>query len=433
MGRTLHSAKYQARIVDSRSSGGSSSAVGNSDFEDSDDEEAISQQVVHAVEGQMPPGFSIWAVKQDNHCLFRALSRGLKSGKSHAELRQEIVAHICFQSVEKFCLVMKEINQKYVYHKKTKHWGRDSKAFLSFMGLDMNMKPVVSSGKKTGIATLRIMDMAKILDFLDGDTQDSYRERMTAGRGGVHEVYVAAHYVLEQHVSVLHLSTLGPSVRIDRILNAKIAFPCEEQTVYLACIDGNQYHACRFCEQDRIDTVAQLLLPSGFCVQKVKRDRNSLFRALAHLWYGNQGKHGRMRAHVVNYIWSNWNATYESMSVNMTTDQNNQTRDGYKEKMLRTDGEMGDYPELVAASITTRRRIHVWIHRNIKDQALTSVPIVVDGHDMNEADILYLLQVSDGRFLPLLLAPQIGVEGGPVYLYHTRNTLFWFHYLVRKY
>jgi hypothetical protein len=121
------------------------------------------------------------------------------------------------------------------------------------------------------------------------------------------------------------------------------------------------------------------------------------------------------------------------MSVNMTTDQNNQTRDGYKQRMFGPDGEMGDYHELVAASITTRRRIHVWIHRNIKDQALTSVPIVVDGQDMNEADILYLLQVSDGRFLPLLLKPQIRVEGGAVYLVHTRNILFWFQYLVRKY
>jgi hypothetical protein len=406
MARTKFSAKRQVGIVcDSATVSG--------------DEEAINQ-VLHSVMGQIPPGFTICAVKQDNHCLFRALSRVM--GKSHAELRHDIVAHICFQSHDLFCLFMKDVNQNHVYKKKTKYWGRDSRALLSFMGYDMNMEPVLSSGKKTGIATLRFMDMVKILTFLDGDTISSYRERMAtpkAGRGGEHEIVVAAHHVVKQHVSVLHLSTLGRLVRINHIVNAELAFPCEEQTLYLACIDGNQYHAYYFSEMDRIDTVAQSLLPSGFCAQKVhriKNNRNSLFRALAHLWYGDHRKHDIMRAHIVNYIWSNWNATHGSLSVYMTTDQNKLTRDEYKQRMFRPGGEMGDYPELVAASITTRRKIHVWYHATIEDQALKAIPIAVDGPDMNEEDTLYLLQVSDGRFLPLILAPQIRVEGGAVYL-----------------
>jgi hypothetical protein len=129
--------------------------------------------------------------------------------------------------------------------------------------------------------------LPRILAFLNGERPTEYRDRImlhtASGQGDFPEL-IAASQVYKRHIVVI-TCTSRTGRDVASLKHTHIDFPSlpfiEENTTYVVRVEGNHYHACTFSREEQVDVSARVLLPRGFYVEEIQRDRHSVFRALA--------------------------------------------------------------------------------------------------------------------------------------------------------
>ena len=215
---------------------------------------SVNHRIDEAARLSLPPGFSLIKIKRDKHCMFRALARLMwYTQKYHNRARNDIMLHlraeIRHRGTIQFMSFMKDVNMRYwgAHY----YWGTDCKALTNSVGYSMKMFPVLASkklltsNKLQGISTLSRSNLSRIMDFLCGETPDSYFVRMTDPQNdpGSYPELVAFGQVYRRHIIVMHHPPLPhPSKRETRIICSG-EYVREHNSMHLLCVQGNHYHA----------------------------------------------------------------------------------------------------------------------------------------------------------------------------------------------
>jgi hypothetical protein len=262
----------------------------------------------------LPPGFTLQKTKRDKDCMFSALALCRHVGANTPnEARESIFNHIrdladCKKDPIAIQTFMDDVHRHYLI--KANYWGDDCKSLLTTLGLNMNAEAIVVPASLSTFRTILSDDLLpNVMKFLFGETMESYRKRILnpmSGRGDYPEL-VAAGQIWHQHIIVMYPvpshSIMAQTCIIHHPYPYPITIPIPHTTtIYLVCVNNNHYHACEFSKDLQVDTMARLLLPSRFYVEQMKRDRDCMFRALAHLWKRDTKLHDTVRNAVVHHI-----------------------------------------------------------------------------------------------------------------------------------
>jgi len=156
-----------------------------------------------------------------------------------------------------------------------------------------------------------------------------------------------------------------------------------------------------------------VLLPRGFYVEEMQRDRHSVFRALALLWKKDQGEHAALevRGLIVSHLCMNWSQPWWSRGCRlafckyMKRSHIHEESVDYRSMMMHPVYARGDFPELVAAGQVIGLHIMVMVHYNVNDDVLYIIQINQKGLEVRADNTLHLLRVADGHFHALQMTP----------------------------
>jgi hypothetical protein len=186
----------------------------------------------------------------------------------------------------------------------------------------------------------------------------------------------------------------------------------ESNTTYLVRVNNNHYHTCEFRRDIRIDTSARILLPPGFYMEEMKRDKFCMFRALAHLWCRDSEQHIDVRLMIVRYMIFNWGRPWLISQCRWAIPEYfilprylERSPMLYGQETREPFWNQGDIPELVAAGRMAGCHIMVMVHKAVGDKFLSTIQISINGLEVRRDNTFHLLRVADGRFHALELAP----------------------------